>query len=85
MCNEVLNKHIDDELAQKALFMSAYIMMDAERYGLAYNIYKRCAQLNPNISEIWSNMGMCLEDHDPREAKKCFKKALRLDPRNPTH
>jgi len=79
----VLNKHIDDELAQKALFMSAYIMMDAERYGLAYNIYKRCAQLNPNISEIWSNMGMCLEDHDPREAKKCFKKALRLDPRNP--
>lgn len=72
-----------DELAQKALFMSAYIMMEGERYGLAYNIYQRCAQLNPNISEIWSNMGMCLEEVDPNEARKCFRKARKLKPNNP--
>ena len=56
LCNEVLNDHIDDQDAQMALFMSGYIMMQAERYGLAYNIYQRCAQLSPNVSEIYSNI-----------------------------
>ena len=74
---------MSDELAQKALFISAYIMMEGERFGLAYNLYKRCAQLNPNISEIWSNMGMCLEETDPKEAKKCFQRARKIKPDNP--
>jgi len=82
LCNEVLNDHFEDEDGQKALFMSGYIMMEAERYGLAYNIYKRCAELNPNISEIWSNMGMCIEEHDPQKALQCFQRALRLKPNN---
>ena len=82
LCNAVLNDHIDDDDAQKALFMSAFIMMEAERYGLAYNLYKRCAQLNPNISEIWSNMGMCLEDANPRQARQYFRKAQKLSPNN---
>ena len=82
LCNEVLNDHIDDEDAQKALFMAGFIMMEAERYGLAYNLYKRCAQMNPDISEIWSNMGMCLEDANPRQARQYFRKARKLDPNN---
>ena len=82
ICNDILNDHIEDEIAQKALFMSGYIMMEAERYGLAYNIYQRCAQLNPKISEIWSNMGMCLEEYSPAKAKKYFKKAYKLNSKN---
>ena len=82
ICNDILNDHIDDDIAQKALFMSGYIMMDAERFGLAYNIYQRCAQLNPKLSSVWSNMGMCLEEYSPAKAKKCFKKAYSLDNRN---
>lgn len=82
ICNDILNDHIDDDIAQKALFMSGYIMMDAERFGLAYNIYQRCAQLNPKLSSVWSNMGMCLEEYSPAKAKKCFKKAYFLDNRN---
>lgn len=82
ICNQILNEHFDDELAQKALFMSGYIMMQAERFGLAFNIYQRCAQLNPRQSEIWSNMGMCLEEHDSERAKQLFERAYGLDSKN---
>lgn len=82
LCNEVLNDHMDDVAAQRALFMAAYIMMEAERYGLSYNLYARCAELNPNVSAIWSNMGMCLEDYSPEKAIECFQRAYKLDPDN---
>ena len=82
ICNEILNEHFDDTLAQRALFMSGYIMMEAERFGLAYNLFQRCAQLRPDISDIWSNMGMCLEEHDAEKAKAMFEKAYKLDPKN---
>lgn len=82
ICNEVLNEHFDDEIAQQALFMSGYIMMEAERFGLAFNIYQRCAQLNPRQSEIWSNMGMCLEEIDTERAKMMFDRAYTLDNKN---
>lgn len=82
ICNDVLNESFNDQDAQMALFMSGYIMMEAERYGLAYHIYQRCAQLRPDMSEIWSNMGMCLEENDPEKAKALFEKAYRLNNRN---
>ena len=82
LCNEVLSEGFDSTEAQMALFMVAYIMMEAERYGLAYHIYQRCAHLRPDRSEIWSNMGMCLEDSDPERAKMFFKKAFELDNTN---
>lgn len=82
LCNDVLNDHFDDDEGQMALFMSGYIMLEAERYGLAFNIFQRCAQLRPDQSEIWSNMGMCLEEIDPDRAILMFKKALDLKPDN---
>jgi tetratricopeptide (TPR) repeat protein len=82
LCNDVLNEHFDDEEGQMALFMSGYIMMEAGRYGLAFNLFQRCAQLRPEQSEIWSNMGMCLEEVDPDRAILMFKKALDLKPDN---
>lgn len=83
ICNDVLNEHFDDPIGQKALFISAYVMQQAERWGLAYSLYERCAQLRPDVSEIWSNMGMCLEEFDPDRARKCFEIAMDLNPDNP--
>lgn len=82
LCNEVMNEDFNGTHGQMALFMSGYIMLQAERYGLAYHIYERCAQLNPNVSEIYSNMGMCLEEVLPQEALKMFQKAFKKNPSN---
>jgi tetratricopeptide (TPR) repeat protein len=82
ICCDVMNDHMDSHYGQMALFMSGYIMMGAERYGLAYHIYERCAQLNPNVSEVWSNMGMCMEDYDPYKAMRLFQKAYQMKPDN---
>lgn len=82
ICNEVLTEHLDGNQGQMALFMIGYIMMQAERYGLAYQIYQRCAQLRPDMSEIWSNMGMCLEDYDKKMAMQLFEQAIELDKKN---
>lgn len=75
LCNDALAEDFDD---CRALFMIGYMMLQAERFGLAYNIMKRCAQLNPGQSEIYNNMGMCLEYERPKQAMECFDKALAL-------
>lgn len=82
ICSHVMDEDMDGTFGQMALFMSGYIMMGAERYGLAYHIYERCAQLNPLVSEVWSNMGMCLEEYDPYKAMRLFQRAYQLKPDN---
>lgn len=82
LCSDVLNTEFDSEDGQIALFMSGYLMMQADRNGLAYQMFKRCAELKPNRSEIYSNMGMCLEEERPQQAIELFRKALKLDPNN---
>lgn len=81
LCNDVLNDHYVDQDGEIALFMVGYIFMKAKRYGLAYHIYARCAQMRPDRAEIYSNMGMCLEDEQPKQAMQCFDKALQIDPK----
>jgi hypothetical protein len=82
ICNDVMNREFDSDLGQIALFMSGYIMMQAERFGIAYHIFNRCAQMRPNQSEIYSNMGMCLEEDKPDMAIECFRKAIKLSSNN---
>lgn len=81
LCNEVLNEDFNNTLA---LFIQGYIFLQAEKYGLAYHIFKRCAELEPDKSEIYSNMGLsCQYQYANRdEALRCFFKALELDPNN---
>ena len=81
ICSTIMNDDMDGKYGQMALFMSGFIMMEAERYGLAYHMYQRCAQLKPGMSEIWSNMAMCIEGQ-PKKALKLFEKAIKLDPKN---
>lgn len=82
ICCDVLNESFDTHEGQMALFMSGYIFLQAERYGLAYHVYQRCIQLRPDMSEIWSNLGMCLEEYDKRKAMEIFAKAISLDQNN---
>lgn len=80
--NDILNKEPDTDKGHMALFMAGYIMMQADRCGLAYHIFQRCAELNPNQSDIWSNMGMCFDESDKLRAIELFQKALKLNPKN---
>lgn len=79
LCNEVLDDDFDNDMA---LFIQGYILMSSERFGAAYNIFQRCAQLRPTQTEIWNNMGMCLEVDYPDRAMDCFDRALSLRPDN---
>lgn len=82
ICCNIMDEDMDGAYGQMALFMSGFLMMEAERYGLAYHIYERCAQLNPSVSEIYSNMGMCLEEYDTHKAIRMFQKSYQMNPDN---
>ena len=79
LINDVLN---DEPENPQALFMAGYILMSDEKWGLAYSLYKRCEELYPPYSEVYNNMGMCLEFIDHEKALVCFDKAIDLDPSN---
>lgn len=79
LCNEVLEDDFDNAMA---LFIQGYVLMQTEKFGLAYNLFRRCAELNPTQSEIYNNMGMCLEIDYPDRAMDAFEIALQLNPKN---
>lgn len=81
LCNKILN--VDPEYVP-AMFTAARILMKAERYGLAYTINKRCAQLQPNEAACWNNAGMCAAAVPGRldEAEAMLRKALKIDANN---
>lgn len=78
--NEVLDEDFNNPLA---LFMVGYALLKTERFGMAYNLFRRCAQVHPNRSEPWNNAGMChQETWNLEDAEVCFRKALQLEPDN---
>jgi len=81
LCSKVLN--VDPEYVP-AMFTAARILMKAERFGLAYTINKRCAQLQPSEAACWNNAGMCAAAVPGRldEAEAMLRKALKIDPQN---
>lgn len=82
ICNEVLNEEPETEAGELALFLTGYILLDSGKDGLAYHVFRRCAEMRPNRSEIWSNMGMAIENIDRDKALKIFDKALEKDSSN---
>lgn len=64
--------------------MVGRIYSGAERYGLAYNIFRRVCELSPKRYEAWNNVGMCLTALTQHlEARKCFFRANDLAPNKP--
>jgi Flp pilus assembly protein TadD len=83
LCSEIINDELDTDLGHAALFMTGFIMLKAERYGMAFHIYCRCAELKPHMSQVWQNMGVCLEHIDEDQAIKCFRKSRKLNKDDP--
>jgi len=80
LANDLLSDDFDNTVA---LFIIGYCLLKTEKYGLAYNIFMRCAGLKPDRSEPWNNAGMChQETWNLDDAERCFRKSLQLEPDN---
>jgi hypothetical protein len=80
MASDILN---DDPSETRAIFIAAYVLMQAERYGLAYNLLKQAAALVPKRDEVWNNLGMCcMKIGLIPEARQHFNRALQINPKN---
>jgi len=83
IANGVLNAEPNNP---RALFIAGFVMMKAERWGLAYNIFKRAIELAPSVDACYNNAGMCAAsctnaDNNGMldEAEKLLRKALKLN------
>lgn len=78
MAMQCVDEDFDDALA---LFMVGYNLLKMEKFGLAYNVFRRVAVLQPNRAEPWNNAGMChQETWNLDDGEKCFRRALQLEP-----
>lgn len=79
-----INKALDiNPNDHTALFQFGEVLLKTNRIGLATNIYRYLKTLAPNRSEIWNNLGRCLQRKESRdEARACFRKSLELDPKS---
>lgn len=74
----VLEKEFDNPLGMYLAGISLYRMGN---HGLAYQLFKRCSQVDQTRSEPWNMMGMCLEQTwQLDEAEACFKQSLKRKP-----
>ena len=77
---DVLNTNFDDPAA---IYLAAMTFFKTGRYGLAYNLFKRSAQLDPSKPFPWNGQGICYEQTwQLDEAERCFKEAIKRDPTN---
>jgi tetratricopeptide (TPR) repeat protein len=80
ICNDRLTENPDDSLA---MFIAAYSLSKASKWGMAYNLLLRAAQLSPNRHEIHNNLGnCCINMLRDVEAEKHIKRALALSPQS---
>lgn len=76
----LLAKNFDDA---NAIYGLARIYMQAENYGLAYNLYRLAASFKKLGAGPWNGMGLChAETWDLDSALSLFKRALALDPKD---
>jgi len=80
VASNVLNENPDEA---RALFLASYVFLQAERWGMAYNVLMRAATLVPKREQVWNNLGMCcMKMGRIDEARKHLNKALQLEPKN---
>jgi tetratricopeptide (TPR) repeat protein len=80
---QLLEKNPDDPLA---LFILASVYAKAERFGLAFNLFQRVADLRPDRAEAWNNVGMALQGlHQSDRAREAFLKAGKIDRKCPNY
>lgn len=65
----------------EALFLLGFALLHEGSYGLAYNVTKRSADVNPGNAAAWHNMGKCFHEVQKDElADECFRRAVKLKP-----
>jgi hypothetical protein len=75
---DLLKQDFDDS---KAIYGLARLYMQAENYGVAYNLYRLAASFKNQGTGPWNGMGLChAETWDLDGAQALFKRALALDP-----
>ncbi len=75
---ELLLRHGDNPIA---LALAAESLMAQERFGIAYQLYKRLTALEPGEWALWNNLGRCYHEMARyQEAQGCFRKCLEIDP-----
>lgn len=80
IASKILNEAPDEA---RALFLAAYVFLQAERFGMAYTILKRAAELVPFREQVWNNLGMaCMKMSRIEEARTYLNKALKLNKDN---
>ena len=80
IANEVLDKNFDNP---EALYIAGQALQRSGRSGLAYNIFRRVCQLQPERAEPWNMAGVCHEKMwNMDAAEKCFKESLKRNPAN---
>lgn len=73
----LLAKNFDD---YRAMYGLARLYMQAENYGVAYNLYRLCASFKQLGGGPWNGMGLChAETWDLDAATALFKRALAYD------
>jgi tetratricopeptide (TPR) repeat protein len=80
MASNILNENPNEA---RALFIASYVFLQAERYGMAYNLLKQASVLVPKRDQVWNNLGMCcMKMGMIEEARKHFNRALHINPKN---
>jgi hypothetical protein len=75
--SKLLDADPDDALA---LFLLGSVYAKAEKFGLAFTLFQRVADLRPERAEAWNNVGMALQGmHRSERAREAFFKALKRD------
>lgn len=54
--NDALNENPDNP---EVLFFIGYILVQSEKLGFAYHIFKRLVELSPQKWEVWNNLARC--------------------------
>lgn len=75
-CSELLN---EDPNSAVVLFLAGTTLMKADRYGMAYQMLKRCIELLPGQDVTWNNFGMAaMGCNNHAEAMRAFDKAIKI-------
>jgi tetratricopeptide (TPR) repeat protein len=72
---------LDNPNDPPAVFLLAMVFTRVERWGFAYNLYKRFIEIKPDIPEGWNNLGhVCQQMGRFEEAEGYLMKALEISP-----
>lgn len=79
---QILLPEMDKDFGDpNALFVAGLIFFKSDKVGLAYQMFRRAAELMPKNPETWANLGNCFHaTQNLDEAEMCFKRSLNIRP-----